>query len=102
VDAAEDETQTTALVGGMSKLSTAGAASSSGAYDGPIDIFAIPVIGGGGGGAGEGAKAAPLAKRPLGVASLAFGGKVGIIRPEAFLAPPKGIDVKQFPEVGGL
>jgi hypothetical protein len=27
-------------------------------------------------------------------------GAVGVIRSEAFLVPPKGVDVKQFPEVG--
>jgi hypothetical protein len=36
-----------------------------------------------------------------GAAALGFGGKVGVRDPEAFVAPPKGVDVRQFPNGKG-
>ena len=71
-----------ALTAGMSKLTTGSGAASSSL-------------------SGETVGTAVTVQRPGGVASLSFGGKVGISRPEAFVAPPKGIDVKQFPEGTG-
>ena len=52
-------------------------------------------------GAASGETAGASKPRPSGKASLQFGGKVGVIRPEAFVAPPKGVEVKQFPEGTG-
>ena len=37
-------------------------------------------------------------QKPTGAAGLRFGGKVGVNQSEAFLAPPKGTEIKQFPE----
>ena len=52
-------------------------------------------------GAASGETAGASRPRPFGMASLQFGGKVGVVRPEAFVAPPKGVEVKQFPEGTG-
>jgi len=87
-----DETQTAASpsVGGTSRLIAAAPvhAPEAGGDEGKVSRDEVKV-------------ALLNRPRPSGVASLSFGGKVGIIRPEAFLAPPVGIGVKQFPEGTG-
>jgi hypothetical protein len=51
--------------------------------------------------ANETPAATTLRPKPFGTSNLGFGGKVGIVRPDAFVAPPRGVDVKQFPEGTG-
>ena len=50
---------------------------------------------------GENAEASKPQASGKAKASVQFGGKVGVHRPEAFTAPPEGVDVKEFSEGTG-
>ena len=85
--------------GGRGSRAIAMAAAKKGAWSGLWDVIegvANMRVSGGGGGGGE-----PVAKKITGAASLGFGGAAGVRVPEAFVAPPRGVEVRQFPDGKG-
>ena len=87
--------------GGRGSRAIAMAAAKKGAWSGLWDVtegVANMRVSGGGGGGGGGE---PVAKKFTGAASLGFGGAAGVRVPEAFVAPPRGVEVRQFPDGKG-